>query len=174
MMMNILKIIFVFFIAIYFSPFSYWYKVEDYKSFYVDSRNNQWNTLYTIPEWKDFILNYIYADNTGSNYLEFADNWVNLGLWDIKEHKNEIFIGFQDTIELRNNWNNNKYTITWFLVSEDEDIQGYIEKNNSAWNKHIFDKKDIDFIYFREFIIFFFLVVFKFFAIITNNKINIF
>ncbi len=172
--MTILKIIFVFVLAFILTPFSSAYKAEDYKSFYVDSQNNNYDLLYTIPEGYDFILNYIYADHTWSNYIDFKDWGVEIGLWDIKEHKNEIFLAFKEDIEIRNNWNSNHYTITGFLVWEDEDIQGYIEKNSTAWNKHIFNKEDIDFIYFREFILMFFLVVLRFLSIISNRKIDIF
>lgn len=174
MMMNILKIIFVFILAFILTPFSSAYKAEDYKSFYIDAQNTNWETIFIIPEWKDFILNYIYADEVGGNYVEFRDNVTNLGLWDIVDHKNELYIVFQDDIQIKNNWPNNRYTITWFLVWEDEDIQWYIEQNNTAWNKHIFNKEDIDFIYFREFIIMFFLVVIRFFSIIIWRNLNIF
>lgn len=173
-MKNILKVISFFLLVFIWTPFSSAYKAEDYKSFYLDAQNNNWETLLVIPDGKDFIMNYIYADTVGSNYLNFRDDTTEKGLWDIKDHKNEIFLAFQDTVEVRNNWNQNKYTITGFFVSEDEDIQGYIEGNNTAWNKHIFDKADIDFIYFREFIIMFFLVMFKFFSIIIWRNVSIF
>lgn len=174
MMRTILKIIFIFVMAFLITPFTSAYKAEDYKSFYYEGTNSD-TLLYTIPEGKDFILNYIYADNADTwNYLDFKDDGVQIWLGDIVDHKNDINIVFRHSIYIKDKLSWNHYTITGFLVSEDEDIQWYIEKNNTAWNKHIFNKEDIDFIYFREFIIMFFLVVLRFLSIITGRKVDIF
>ena len=61
--------------------------------------------------------------------------------------------------------------LNWYLVNEDEDIQYYIQWDSNAWNKHIFNKEDIDFIYFREFIFFIFLMIIKFFEFIIWRKL---
>lgn len=133
--------------------------------------SSSWTEIYSIPPWKDLI---IYK-------ISVQDNWSNLRLrdnggkkkenqdYDSWNHKVEFV--FKDNVEVR--WGNfsDVFTIFWYLVSEDEDIQNYIQWDSNAWNKHIFDKEDIDFIYFREFIFFIFLMCVKFFEFIIWRRL---
>jgi len=133
--------------------------------------SSDWTEIYSVPAWKDLIIYKIQSKNNSSN-LKLRDNWG-----DIKEDFNydkwisEVEFTFLDNLEVRW-WNySDVFTVFWYLVSEDEDIQYYIQWDSNAWNKHIFNKEDIDFIYFREFIFFIFLMVIKFFEFIIWRKL---
>lgn len=132
--------------------------------------SSTWTELYQVPIWKDLIIYKIAVENNGN--LQLRDNWTI-----IKEDfdydqwvYNTEFI-FLDSLEVRWTGFPRTFTIFWYLVSEDEDIQNYIQWDSNAWNKHIFDKADIDFIYFREFIFFIFLMVIKFFEFLIWRKL---
>lgn len=134
--------------------------------------NNDWTNFYNVPEWKDLIINRIYSNDVNS-YISVRNlNWTTLysRIW--KEEYTGGFISISDELEvMTENANGARIDIFGYLVSEDEDIQYYLQWDSDAWNKHIFDKEDIDFIYFREFILFIFLMVIKFFEFIIWRKL---
>lgn len=133
-----------------------------------------WQNVYTVPDWKDLIIKKIYLDDFHvTHYLDIRDNWWNTLLrlkWNEVLLHDNLFVKISDNLELSSNDNNDTYNIFWFLVSEDESVENYIEWNSNAFNKNIFTKKDIDFIYFREFIFFIFVMIFKFFEFIIWRK----
>lgn len=176
MMKNILKIIFAFILVYLFIPFSSAYNSSEIKTFYI-SWYTGWNSIFTVPEGKDLYVEKVYINDVwNTDYLELRNS-----TWSTMIHitsdltiLDDIDLIITDDLQINMLDSTDIYTIVWFLVSEDENMSYYINWNNSAWSQHIFDKDDIDFIYFREFIIFFFLVIFRFISIIINRPFNIF
>lgn len=155
--------------------FLYWNNVNAYTSselitLYSNSPDT-WTSLYEVPEWYDFIINRINSDDLNeiislrnlTNETLAVISWKNEYLWWHLVIKDELQI-------ISTPWTNVNIMIFWFLVNEDEDIENYIEGNSNAWSKNIFTKEDIDFIYFREFIFFIFLLLIKFFEILIWRK----
>jgi hypothetical protein len=177
-MKYILKTLLILALFIWITPFSNAYNSEDYFNIYYNW-NILWEKIYDVPEWYDLIINFLYTDNKLNSELYIADNYTLLdpniiAWWGFEEAKNEVFLVIKDSLWLIDSSDSNNYTITGFLVSEDEAIQNYIEWNSTAWTKHIFDKEDIQFIYRREFIIFFILTAIRFISIIIGRPLNIF
>ena len=177
MMRYILKLFIGLLIALIITPFSSAYNSDELITLYIDDPHT-WTSIYTVPEGKDLVLNRILAsaDNT-----EFSlRNATGATLWKVTgktEYEGWELVIKDELQVLESNQNPSTwhyFMVFWFLVSEDEDIAPYLDGGVTAWNKHIFDKEDIDFIYFREFIIFSFAILFKFFSIIANRNLNLF
>ncbi len=175
-MRYILKIIFAFIVVFIFTPFSSAYNSSEIKSFYINWYTG-WNSIYTVPEWKDFYLEKIYISDVWQlDNLQIRNGDTDILLYVTSELNtiDDLNIIITDELQINQSDSTDIYTIIWHLVSEDENMSYFINWNNTAWSQHVFDKKDIDFIYFREFIIFFFLVIFRFISIIINRPFNIF
>lgn len=173
MMKHILKIISFFLLAFIFTPFSSAYKASEHIEINFKTTET-WNSIYTIPDWKDLVIYKFYSKNNNAN-LKFRDNGGDIKVdWDFLYNIYDLNITFEDNIEVKWVPKEKDFSIFWYLVDENEDIEYLLQWNADAWNKHIFNKEDIDFIYFREFIIMFFAVVFKFFSVVTNRKVDIF
>lgn len=169
----ILRVVFLFFLAFILTPFSSAYKASEHIEINFNTETT-WTNIYTIPEGKDLVVYKIFWRQANAN-LKFRDNWWNIKAdGDFDEAIYEIVLTFENNVEVKGIPDAKDFAIFWYLVSEDEDIENYLQWNSTAWNKHIFDKEDIDYIYFREFIIIFFLVIIKFFSKIIWRKINIF
>ena len=176
MMRNILKIIFAFILVYLFIPFSSAYDSSEIKNIYITWYTG-WNSVFTVPEWKDLYLEKIYIyDIWQVHNLQIRNSTDDPLLYITSESKelNDLDIIITDDLQINQSDSDDIYTIVWFLVSEDENMSYYINWNNTAWSQHIFNKDDIDFIYFREFIIFSFLIIFRFISIIINRPFNIF
>jgi len=158
------------------TPFSSAYNSDDVINIFIDDMNT-WTTVYTVPEGKDLYLEKVYIyDEHRSDYLQIRDNGGDVLIQidgSLTEH-DDLDIIIKDSLEVIESDKNDQFNLIWFLISEDETLDFHIQWTSNGWNKHIFDKEDIDFIYFREFIIFSFAIVFKFFSIITNRNLNIF
>lgn len=169
---TILKIVwFILLFLIWFNN-SYSYTSDELITLYTDSPS-VWTSLYIVPEWKDLILNRI---NSSDSLEEISlRDWSTGSARVVISKQQEYTWGelvIKDEVQIiASPWSNVDIIIFWYLVSEDESIENYIEWNSSAWNKHIFDKEDIDFIYFREFIFFIFIMVIKFFEFIIWRKL---
>jgi hypothetical protein len=88
--------------------------------------NVNWADIYTVPEWKDLLINFLYADDVTNSELFFRDNWVDIAWWQFVENKNSVFLVITDLLQLKDGNTNNNYVITWILVNEWDDISNII------------------------------------------------
>jgi len=172
-MKSILKTFLVWVLIYILTPFSSAYKSEDMISINFEHTAN-WSNVYNVPAGKDLIINKFYANDLNSE-LYIRDNWWDiLAYWEFNTDIYQVNIVIKDILEVKTWRFDDNFNIFWYLVNEDESIENYIEWNSNAWNKHIFNKTDIEFIYRWEFVIFFIFTAIKFFSIIVGRKINIF
>ena len=183
-MRNILKTIYIFLMALFLMPFSSYAILSSENINKTIEFDNIGSETYTIPEWKDFFIRDITVTHFERNpsiteapikfydWNTFVYDWLyTLG----KETIKDINLIFKDSLIIESTENHLiNVSYNGFLINEDEEIISYLQNNSNAWNKHIFNKEDIDLIYFREFIIFFFLAFFKFISIIIWRRFNIF
>jgi len=175
-MKNVLKLLAGFFIALILTPFSSAYNSDEIINIYVTGKTS-WTEMYVVPEGKDLYLEKVFINDDHLNdYLQIRND-----LWPIlmniaggTNSLDDLDLIIKDNLQVLQNDASDNYTFVWFLVSEDESMTKHIQGTANAWNKHIFDKVDIDFIYFREFIVFSFMIILKFFSIIIGRKSNIF
>lgn len=171
-MMNILKkILFIFIYVLLIWKVTAYNSNEIYNTTITWLIN--WTDIYIVPDWKDLIINKIQVNNV--SYLWSMSIRDNGGNTLINTNNNiDTFINIKNKLEINQTTPSEIYNISGFLVSEDESVENYQQQNATGWTKNIFTKKDIDFIYFREFILFYFLSIIKFFSIIIGRKISIF
>jgi len=172
----LLKLLIWLLIAFFLAPFSSAFNSSWIINIFINEPE-VWTEVYIVPEGKDLYIEkiYIYDDHKDDN-LQLRDGvWDTMILidwWLIELDDLDIII--KDSLQVLQSDSADRFNIIWFLVSEDETMNYYIEGSNNSWNKHIFDKKDIDFIYFREFLIFSFMIVIKFFSLLLWRRTNIF
>lgn len=170
----ILKSFFLFLALFIVTPFSNAYNSDGLKTFYVESPDT-WTSVYTVPEGKDLIITQINSDDINEEIELRNATGAILASVKWKTEYLQWYLVITDELQIQSTpWTNVDIMLFWFEVSEDEDVTNYIEWNTTAWNKHIFDKEDIEFIYRREFILFFILTAIKFMSIIIWRPINIF
>jgi hypothetical protein len=150
------------------------YTSEELITLYINDPD-VWTSVYIVPEWKDLILNRI-TSSSDTKTLDLR-NWTGPILARVT-WKTEYLGGnltIKDDLQVEHNpdaWEE-YYMIFWFLVSEDEDIENYINWNEAGINKNVFTKEDLEFIYFREFVFFTIIWIFKFFEVtVLRRKTN--
>ena len=146
------------------------YTSEDLITLHIDSPDT-WTSLYIVPDWKDLILNRILSSDINEE-IEIRN-----GTWAILAHvfRKEEYVWWElvikDEVQIQSiPWTSVHIMLFWFLVDEDEDIEHYINWTSNTFNKNIFTKDDLDFIYFREFIFFTLLSVFTFFEKVVIGR----
>lgn len=174
MMKPILKWLFISVLLYLIMPFSSAYNSDDLKTFYTDSPDT-WTSLFIVPEWKDLILNRVNSSDINETIQLRNSTWSILATISGKTEYLGWELVIKDDLQIISTpWTNVDIMLFGYLVSEDEDITNYIQGNSNAWNKHIFNKSDIEFIYRWEFVLFFFLTAIKFMSVIIWRPLNIF
>jgi len=140
---------------------SFAYTTDDYFNIYY-----QWNAefqdIYTVPEWKDLIITFLYADDVTNSELFFRDNWIDIAGGQFVDNKNVINLVVKDLLQLKDGASTNNYVITGVLVNEGQDINAIIDKREDGINKPIFTEYLLLEIYMIEGVIMLFLLLFKF------------
>lgn len=138
---------------------------------YSDSPDT-WESLYIVPDWYDLVVNRMKSSDLNEEISLRNSTGATLAVVSWKEEYLWWELVIKDDLQIISTPATNvDILIFWFLVHEDEDIQYYLQWNSNAWNKNIFTKEDIDFIYFREFILFIFVMVMRFFEFIIWRRL---
>ena len=171
MIKNKTKIIFTILFIVLWLNNTFAYTASDHKEINFNVTSS-WTNVYTVPQWKDLIIYRLYSEESNA-HLQISNDWINIdSSWYFT--KNDIYdinITITDNLYVQDwsSWGN--FTIFWYLVDEDEDIQYYINWNPSAWDKHIFNKEDIDYIYTIEMAFFVIVMIWRFYTItLTGTK----
>ena len=123
-----------------------------------------WTSLYTVPDGKDLVINRIYINSTNEVISLRNSNWATLYSRTWKEEYTGGFIVIYDDLQvLSDPAINSKINLFWYLVNEEDDVEGFIEWNSNAWSKNIFTKDFIKELYLYESIIMLFIILFTFF-----------
>ena len=166
-----LKTFCVFLIGILFMPISFAYN-KTYSVWVTGSTTRA--DIYNIPTGKKLLIQKIMVDEYNQSHIWIRDNGgTDLSYWDMVDHIYSVNLLVEEILQVKTERNGIHITIEGLLLDEDEDESIYVDGEQTAWTKHIFNKEDIDFIYFREFIIMFFLTIGKFFSIVLWKNFNI-
>lgn len=137
-----------------------------------------WTEVYTVPEWKDLVLNRITASKDTLTLSMRNNTWSVLAkvTWKTEYLWWELII--KDTLQVEQDpdqaWN--YFMIFGILVNEWADITWTSTTFDWAWwwwNKNIFSKEDIDLIYWYEFIFFVIVWLVKFIEHLLRRKLDI-
>ena len=145
----------------------------DIESFIITGNTSRTNIL-NVPDWLDFLITKVEIHDPHQNHAIYVrDNWWN-DLWyflpDTRNLFEDVNIVIKDSLEVYQEDNTDVDCIYWHYVREDEELSIYINKVSPWVNKNIFTKEDIDFIYFREFIIMSLIWMIKFMSIVLLNR----
>lgn len=126
--------------------------------------------VYSIPEGKDFIIQYMYSDTLTSANFGIRDNGNDVTYWAFENEIYNINFVIKDLLQLIDSATINHFTITGILVDEGEDISSIINWEDSGINKKIFDKATLFEIYEYEALIMLFILFYTFFMRVIGAK----
>ena len=129
--------------------------------------SNTLETIYTVPEGKNLLINNITTTSTHNLYL--YDSGSTIAAWDFSQAK-KINIVVKDELSAIDGNINSLYNIQWILYNEEDDID-YMITGTSPWiNKNVFDKQTVDEIFKYQWVMMIFITLITFILRITWRK----